>query len=386
MFFTGLQSMVLIAGNILLLILVLVAIKIFIPPKYIQQLAMLLWITTWAILMCIFINNQSWPAVLLKNIVFVIYIIGLMGLCLLLLVLRKFRRIYIAFYDFFLFLKSRIILTKKDYVYTFSALQLFETYVNFITKYIIFLEFIQAKEHPGQIKDRFLNFVLNFSTYGGVFCMFNEIFANEIYKFNSKTPNPKIIDCGSNIGLSILYFKSLYPQAEIIGFEPGPETFGLLKKNIEDNNLENVTVHNKALSDKEGHLTFYVCKENPAHGGWSVGGEKNVNYEKVEQQIPCTQLSNYITNPVDFLKIDIEGAEDLVIKDLGQNGKLGLIKSMILEYHHHMVDPNQDNLSVILKFLEDNNFGYQFNFIEKATKENKMRNTLILYAYNKKNI
>lgn len=384
MFFAGLQSMVLITGNIMLLIFGIASIKIFIQNKTLQNISKFLWIIIWTSIMCVFIKNEVWIYILIKNIAFTVYLIGLIGLCILLLIIRKFRRIYLMFYDFFLFLKSRIIMAKKYETYTFSALQLIETYFNFITKYIIFLEFLHAKENPKQIKDKFLNFVLNFSTYGGVFCMFNEIFTNEIYKFKSKTLKPKIIDCGSNIGLSILYFKSLYPQAEIIGFEPGPETFDLLKKNIEDNNLENVVIYNKALSDQEGHITFYVSKENPAHGGWSIGGDKNVNYEKVEKQIESSQLSNYITDVIDFLKIDIEGAEDLVIKDLSQNSKLGLIKCMIIEYHHHMIDPNTDNLSAILKFLEDNNFGYQFNFIEKPTLQNKMRNTLILYAYNKK--
>ena len=47
-----------------------------------------------------------------------------------------------------------------------------------------------------------------------------ELFEHQIYKFKCDTETPYIIDCGANIGLSIIYFKLLFPKAEIIAFEP----------------------------------------------------------------------------------------------------------------------------------------------------------------------
>src|ERR1044071_4816990 len=49
---------------------------------------------------------------------------------------------------------------------------------------------------------------------------YEEIFKRENYKVDFATNDPFIIDCGSNIGLSIIYFKTRYPNAKIIGFEP----------------------------------------------------------------------------------------------------------------------------------------------------------------------
>ncbi len=60
----------------------------------------------------------------------------------------------------------------------------------------------------------------------------NEIFVEEVYRFQSDTNTPLIIDCGSNIGLSIIYFKRLFPEAKIIGFEPDNEIFKILENNI----------------------------------------------------------------------------------------------------------------------------------------------------------
>lgn len=382
MLLSSIKSMCLIGGNILLLLCGLMAINIFMEKKYFLRAAKFLWVICWGLLMCIFMNNELWIFALLKDILFIVYFLAALALIGFFILVRKIRRIYIMCYDFFLFLKSRVFVSRPGVAHTFSSKQLIEFYLNLIVKYIVFLEFLKTSR-PRQIKDKFINFVLNFSTYGGVFCMFNEIFADEVYKFDSKTVSPKIIDCGSNIGLSILYFKSLYPQAKIIGFEPGLETYDLLRKNVEENNLRDVVVHNKALSDKEGFIPFYVSKENPAHGGWSIGGEANDYYKKSETQIPCARLSAYIDSEVDLLKIDIEGAEDLVVKDLAENGKLKFVKQIILEYHHHMVNLQQDNLSKTLAFFEENNFGYQFNFVEKPTNQNHMRNTLIIRAYNK---
>lgn len=289
-------------------------------------------------------------------------------------------------YDFFLFLKYRIIFSKNSNAYGISSSKLLKMYLHYLIKYIYSLEFTYPNANPRIIRDKLLNFTLNFSTYGGMFCMFNEIFAYDIYKFTATNSSPKIIDCGSNIGLSILYFKSLYPDANVIGFEPCPETFNLLQKNIEENKLENVVIYNKALSDKEEKISFYVSKDYPAHGGTSSSEAKNNKQVNLEQIVDSVKLSEYINQPIDFLKMDIEGAEDLVLKELAGSGKLKQVKSMILEYHHHMYDPNKDCLAAVLKYLEDNNFGYQFNSIEKASVGNKMRNTLIIYAYNKTDI
>src|SRR5688500_10055596 len=52
-----------------------------------------------------------------------------------------------------------------------------------------------------------------------------EIFVREIYRFETDIRNPVIIDCGSNIGLSVLYFHKSYPGARILAFEPDAGNF-----------------------------------------------------------------------------------------------------------------------------------------------------------------
>src|SRR5690606_32260101 len=72
--------------------------------------------------------------------------------------------------------------------------------------------------------------------------MYEEIFVNHEYAFKTETESPLIVDCGANIGLSTLYFKSQYPQSRIIAFEPDKQNIELLKHNIAINKLENIQI------------------------------------------------------------------------------------------------------------------------------------------------
>lgn len=59
-----------------------------------------------------------------------------------------------------------------------------------------------------------------------------EIFLKRVYEVELSAPAPFIIDCGSNIGLSVLYFKGQYADAEIVAFEPDARAFAKLQANI----------------------------------------------------------------------------------------------------------------------------------------------------------
>ena len=96
--------------------------------------------------------------------------------------------------------------------------------------------------------------------------IYKNIFKVGDYKFFSKRKSPFIMDCGSHIGISILYFKYLYPNSKILGFEPDPDNFEILKKNIKANGLKKIALINKALSDTTGRKPFYTNKY------WSWGG------------------------------------------------------------------------------------------------------------------
>ncbi|TAE00764.1 MAG: FkbM family methyltransferase [Bacteroidetes bacterium] len=176
--------------------------------------------------------------------------------------------------------------------------------------------------------------------------MFDEIFNKKIYQFPSAHPKPFIIDCGVNVGASLLFFKRLFPKSQIIGFEPDPKIYQIATKNISSFDLKNITLVQKALWNTETTLHF---ASTGADGGRL--GDKNLG-QNIEVQ--TVSLRNYLTQKVDFLKIDIEGAEDTVLKDCAD--LLPNVERMFVEYHSFA--NQKQSLNQILDILGQAGFRY----------------------------
>ncbi len=212
--------------------------------------------------------------------------------------------------------------------------------------------------------------------------LFQEIFLNGTYLFRTDAEIPTIVDCGSNIGMSILFFKTIYPTAHVIGFEPDPQTFEILQSNVERNSLTEVDVHPFALSERNGTIDFYHNEHDAGSLLMSIH-EERMKGERITVQ--TRKLSSFISVPVDLLKMDIEGAEEEVLQELAASNTLQFVKQMFIEYHHHITH-NVDTLSSILMLLEKSGFGYQ---IAADAREGKVAHSsefqdIRIYCYRKK--
>lgn len=185
----------------------------------------------------------------------------------------------------------------------------------------------------------------------------NEIFIDEVYKFKSKKINPFIIDCGSNIGLSILYFKLLYPEAEVLGFEADPEIYKMMKFNIDQFGLKNVILNNKAVWIEEGEIKFNATG---ALGGALEFGDKYDLQDTNKILVESVRLRNILINQkVDFLKIDVEGAEFEILDDCLD--VLHNVENIFIEYHR----PKNSALHVGDFISKLENVGYKI-YIKEA--------------------
>jgi FkbM family methyltransferase len=209
--------------------------------------------------------------------------------------------------------------------------------------------------------------------------LFERVFIEGEYATPIKRPFKTILDCGANIGDTALYFYLLYPDAHITSFEPSSDTFEVLQKNLPY--PERVTLVNKALGKSEGQLPFYFDARTKGMGTNSLVQERLRAGAEVEM-VDCTPLSPYITQEVDFLKLDIEGAEQEVLEELAESGKLRMIREMIVEYHHH-ARPQEDRLSKFLAILEQNGFGYQLKDFGSGSSKPPVVQDILLYAYRK---
>lgn len=172
-----------------------------------------------------------------------------------------------------------------------------------------------------------------------------EIFVEEIYK-QTLPPSCYIIDCGANIGLSVIYMKQLFPDARIVAFEPDAKNFALLAKNVASFQYSNVTLRQEAVWTENTQLHFATA------GSMS---------SKIEQQqtngttiVKATRLKDLLTEPVDFLKIDIEGAEYAVLEDIRDN--LHHVKNLFIEYHGSFAQSKE--LTSILTWVNQQGFVY----------------------------
>ena len=208
---------------------------------------------------------------------------------------------------------------------------------------------------PGPRRGTVLGMPVFFHDYFWLLEMYEDIFLRRQYEFESESQAPAIVDAGSNIGLAMLFFKRLFPQATVLGFEPDPETFELLSRNVEANRLEGVRIRNEALYDGRKELDLFGDPSAPGSPQMTISSARLPGSPK---RVPATRLSDHLTEPVDFLKVDIEGAERVVVDELEQAGKLPLIGRMAIEYHHHM-EAGEDGLAGLLATLERGGFGYQ---------------------------
>jgi FkbM family methyltransferase len=207
---------------------------------------------------------------------------------------------------------------------------------------------------------------------------YQEIFVEGMYEFNTQNPQPYILDCGANMGLSVLYFSRLYPKAEIVAFEPEQPIYEMLKRNINTFINGNISVKQLALWNKKTELNFYTDK--------GMGGSIENTYSNQQPvKIQTELLSTYINKPVDFLKLDIEGAETEVLLEC--KDKLHLVKNIFVEYHSFINKPQQ--LDVILNLLSNAGFRYHIKesfvrrkpFIDKALACENMDMAITVFAY-----
>ncbi len=175
--------------------------------------------------------------------------------------------------------------------------------------------------------------------------LYQEIFVREIYKFKSDSITPLIIDLGANIGVSVLYFKKLFPKAQIVAFEADPSVFSVLKSNLEKQGLQGVDLKNKAIWKERTVLNF---APEGADAGRISSGKTNSTLE-VETEDIKELMGQY--ESVDFLKIDIEGAEVEVLQRMSD--ELSKVKRIFIEYHSF---GNISGLSEILNLLKTHHF------------------------------
>jgi FkbM family methyltransferase len=180
----------------------------------------------------------------------------------------------------------------------------------------------------------------------------HDLFVAGAYRFVAAGQVPRVLDAGANIGLASLYFKRLYPRARITAYEADPAICALLRENLAANGAADVETVQAAVWTRTGSLDFR-CEGSDSGAVVDPGSGLGADLPGPVRSVPAVRLRDVLERePVDLLKLDIEGAEAAVLADCA--GALGQVRALIAEVHEF--DPARRRTPEILDRLAEAGF------------------------------
>lgn len=177
----------------------------------------------------------------------------------------------------------------------------------------------------------------------------NEIFFSKNYfpKINKEQDfgigeKDIVIDIGAHVGIFSIYVASMAKKGKVYAFEPVKKNFKRLEYHKHLNKLDNLTLVNKCVSDKNKRVKIYLAQKNT--GGHSLNRNKFKSLREVvrgSEIVDCITLKSifdtYKIQTCNFLKLDCEGEEAHILKALPRD-YFKKIDKIVLEFHHPIVN------------------------------------------------
>lgn len=157
----------------------------------------------------------------------------------------------------------------------------------------------------------------------GIYVLREEYEPELAYLKQFLSPGKVFVDAGANFGIyTVIASKLVGDHGLVLAFEPAIETYPILDRNIEINQLGNVKIFHVAVSDREGITRFY--HNNDAPNSYSLGAANNeTEFEEIKTVTLEGVFEQEGLKRLDLLKMDVEGAEELVL-----HGAKSLIEQM----------------------------------------------------------
>ncbi|MDB5255484.1 MAG: FkbM family methyltransferase [Chitinophagaceae bacterium] len=172
-------------------------------------------------------------------------------------------------------------------------------------------------------------------------------------------PGQVVIEAGANNGTeTVLLSRLVGPTGKVFAFEPVEHIHNMLQLNLSINHCGNVTAEQKALGESDGELYFNVLPENFCNQGMAGKyDERSVDTKVLVQQtsIDSLLLQHHI-QAIDFIKMDIQGAEIELLKGAEQT----IQKSKPLIF----TEATEDFLSIQKLFETLSDLNYSVYFIQ----------------------
>lgn len=193
-----------------------------------------------------------------------------------------------------------------------------------------------------------------------------------IEEFASPENSKSFVDVGANVGQTLLRLKTIYSESDYIGFEPNPTCTSYVQKLIKINRFKNCSILNSGLSTELGIMQLE--KDSDTDSRASVVSNFRPNYfSKSENVLVIKYESFFLEKNVNFIKIDVEGAEYEVIKGMENaiQKHRPIITCEVLDSHNEAVlDFGQNRANQLCEMLKS----WNYNIIQLQTQSSTITN------------
>jgi FkbM family methyltransferase len=201
---------------------------------------------------------------------------------------------------------------------------------------------------------------------------FREIFVERTLDFQWGGEEPRILDLGANIGLSVIAFKRAHPRARVTALEPDPRLFEILKRNVHGNGFTDVTLIRGAAWHEAARIPFVpdgadggrvITRSAGAVERGPAGVQPRAEGSPQALEVEAVSLPELLRRETfDYVKMDIEGAERTVVPACA--GLLGGVARIFVEYHGSANE--RPALASVLRTLEEAAFRIQVHTVRSA--------------------
>jgi len=173
-------------------------------------------------------------------------------------------------------------------------------------------------------------------------------------------PGNLVFEIGSNIGqYSLQIAEKIGGKGQLVCVEPDSDNFAFLSFNILRNGCKNAFLVNEAVADQIGQTTFYKDTMTGGRMGSLIREYSGTHFQGKSEEVKTTTLGVLIGQYgiPDFLKVDVEGAEDLIFNDT----------SSIHSETTYLIEVREETKAVIFKAF--NTLGFSIYLLESNLRK-----------------
>lgn len=176
--------------------------------------------------------------------------------------------------------------------------------------------------------------------------------------------NDTFWDIGANIGLYSMIIARTKKNTKVFAFEPEKEAFKLLEKNIAGNNITNINCINAALGNNNEEKIIY-SSDTPNFGAHSFVQRTDYKLKKKGQSVHVLTADKVIKESIadtpSVIKIDVEGAEILVLEGMTELLKNPSLRIILIEVHNNLLPLFNSSGEAVINMVKSHGFTIDFN-------------------------